>query len=175
MKPKWIIWSVCLVALFGCLMVFGLWWDGRGPFYQGRSLEYWLNQTNGRVTFLVWHLENGRSTHFLTTSGFTPEAEKAIRHFGTNILPTLKRKAQEPESPLRAWIRSFLAAQSWLPVRLESPQQRRGRIMGAILFLEKEVQWGSHDGERRYRTRQIHDWRLQEVGTHSGRSFRDER
>lgn len=115
-----------LVALLGIAAAYFWLFDGESA-YGGRSLRYWLK---GSSPFSI-------GGHVVTD--FTPwpavlenDAKHAIRQIGTNALPALTEMIRGKESTVKRTIRSFLARQSFLKFKLDSPKVWQERAMAAF-------------------------------------------
>jgi hypothetical protein len=116
--------AVLLAVVFGGLMWLGLASGPREPVYDGKPISYWLKgYTSGR--FNPAH-PGGPSVPTYS------EADDAIRHMGTNAIPTLIQMLREKESPLKHTLVSLAKKQHFFRLTYMSPADKTLAAMRAF-------------------------------------------
>ncbi len=115
-------WKVAGISIAALVFAAGrLLWPAPEPVYQGKSLSYWLHDTD--VTWGgYWRL-------------LRPEAKSAVRAIGTNAIPTLLKLVSARDAPLTGKINSFLMHVPWVSFRFETVSRKRMDASNGFLVL----------------------------------------
>jgi hypothetical protein len=117
--------AVLLVILAGLIAWQGLRLREREPEYQGKGLRTWLREARGQSN---WQARGS--------------AEAAIRHIGTNAIPTLLEMLRQKDSPLTSklipWWGRHIAERPHLPSLIRFPPWYRN----SAVFLNSEAERG---------------------------------
>jgi hypothetical protein len=90
----------------------------REPEYGGQSLSHWLRGYDPRVVV-----------------GNKDEVDDAIRHIGTNAIPTLLQMLRESDSPLKSKLISMIDRQNWMPIYMLPSMDKNGAASKAFIVL----------------------------------------
>lgn len=114
--------QIALAVLFG-VIVAGISWQllrEREPVYQGKSLSEWLEGCNVQ-----------QSTIPLVERPQWRQADRAIRHFGTNGIPTLLHVLRATDAPWKLTLLKLAAKQGLFISYTPAPERN---ICGAMAF-----------------------------------------
>src|SRR5215471_18930872 len=131
---------VALVPLLVMCFVVGLRMvlNSREPAYQGKSLTTWLRQ------FEAARLNTPTSTYHLTPAEFRAQfvepTQTAIRHMGTNTLPTLLTLLRAKDSPLQLRAEVLLGRLPFVQWRPPSADLRRSMALTGFYILGTNAQ-----------------------------------
>src|ERR1035437_192656 len=115
MKRRILLIALLLAVLGGMAWLMSSW--PREPVYQGKPLTYWLERYYPPAP--------------KTPSGGLvfpdPEAVEAIRHIGTNAIPTLLRMTRAHDSTLKRKLIALAQKQHFVPIRFTAPWDQNSR------------------------------------------------
>jgi len=113
-----ILLSVIAVAVLLCLT-----WPPKEPSYKGKSLSYWLehNEVAGAVTAA-------------TNDPTKLECREAIRHIGTNAIPSLLRMLRAKDSALKMHVIDLIESQDFVNFRFPISTAEREHARAVLGF-----------------------------------------
>lgn len=124
-----------------CAVIAFLWGSGREQRteYQGKPLSYWFNQLPLTETQPGWHsVIKTFSLGNLKYGSFQEKPEKAqeaICAIGTNALPFLFAKLEQPDSPIQRRIQSFASGIGIKHRFFSLPMAERWQAVTALVYL----------------------------------------
>lgn len=104
----WLVAGILPAVLAAALLA---WLSLRGETYQDHSLDWWLTEASSAH-------QSGPDLRRLET------AQRAVRHFGTNALPTLLRRLKAEDSRVKQIAMQLLGHQSIMRVPLTSAEEK---------------------------------------------------
>jgi len=121
--------AVLLVALAGVSA-----WEGlreREPVYQGKPLRVWLNayRMHGLAGVETWQVRAEQQ-----------EADEAVRHAGTNALPTLLRMLRAEDSALKVKFMDLAERQHFIKIKYTPAEELNYRACWAFGVLRAKAQ-----------------------------------